>query len=131
VDIYLPDFKYWNPAMAGKFSSEAYNYPHYASLALKEMFRQVGDLVVDGRGTAQRGLMVRHLVLPNRAAGTREVLRFIAEELSRTTYVNIMRQYRPEHRAREHKEIDRRLTEAEYAEALAWAREFGLTNLDR
>lgn len=131
VDIYLPDFKYWNPAMAGKFSSEAYNYPHYSSLALKEMFRQVGDLVVDGRETAQRGLMVRHLVLPNRAAGTREVLRFIAEELSRTTYVNIMRQFRPEHRAREHPKIDRRLTEAEYAEALAWAREFGLTNLDR
>ncbi|MGB2907289.1 MAG: radical SAM protein [Candidatus Aminicenantaceae bacterium] len=131
VDIYLPDFKYWDSAMAGKFSSEAYNYPHYARLAFKEMFRQVGDLVVDGKGVAQRGLMVRHLVLPNRAAGTREVLRFIAEELSRTTYVNIMRQYRPEHRAREHKEIDRRLTGAEYAEALAWAREFGLANLDR
>ncbi len=131
VDIYLPDFKYWDPEMAGKFSSEAYSYPHYARLALREMFRQVGDLVVSGRGIAQRGLMVRHLVLPNRVAGTREVLGFIAEELSRATYVNIMRQYRPEHRAREFKEIDRRLTGAEYAEALGWARELGLTNLDR
>ena len=131
VDIYLPDFKYWDPEMAGKYSSEAYSYPHYARLAFKEMFRQVGDLEADGRGVARRGLMVRHLVLPNRVAGTREVLKFIAEELSRTTYINIMRQYRPEYRAREFKEIDRRLTGAEYAEALGWAKEFGLSNLDR
>lgn len=131
VDIYLPDFKYWDPAMAGKYSSEAYNYPYYARLAFKEMFRQVGDLQTDGRGVARRGLMVRHLVLPNRVAGTRDILQFIAEELSKTTYVNIMRQYRPEYRAREFKDIDRRLTAAEYTEALAWAKEFGLTNLDR
>jgi len=131
VDIYLPDFKYWDPAMAAEYSSEAYNYPHYARLAFKEMFRQVGDLETDGRGVARRGLMVRHLVLPNRVAGTREVLRFIAGELSKTTYVNIMRQYRPEYRAREFEAIDRRITGGEYAEALAWAKEFGLTNLDR
>lgn len=131
VDIYLPDFKYWDPEMAGTYSSEAYSYPHYARLAFQEMFRQVGDLKVNGRGVARRGLMVRHLVLPNRVAGTREVLKFIAEELSPTTYVNIMRQYRPEYRAREHKEIDRRLTDSEYAEALRWAGEFGLANLDR
>jgi putative pyruvate formate lyase activating enzyme len=131
VDIYLPDFKYWDPSMAGKYSSEAFSYPYYARLAFKEMFRQVGDLEVDGRGVARRGLMVRHLVLPNRVAGTQEVLKFIAEELSKSTYVNIMRQYRPEYRAREFKDIDRRLTGAEYAEALAWAKEYGLTNLDR
>jgi putative pyruvate formate lyase activating enzyme len=131
VDIYLPDFKYWDPTMAGQYSSEAYNYPHYARLAFKEMFRQVGDLQKDGRGVARRGLMVRHLVLPNRVAGTREILKYIAGELSRTTYVNIMRQYRPEYRAREFKPIDRRISNSEYAEALGWAKEFGLTNLDR
>jgi putative pyruvate formate lyase activating enzyme len=131
VDIYLPDFKYWDPEQAGLYSSEAYSYPHYARLAFKEMFRQVGDLEKSGRGVARRGLMVRHLVLPNQVSGTREILRFIAEELSRSTYVNIMRQYRPEYRAREFKQIDRRLKDSEYAEALGWARQLGLTNLDK
>jgi putative pyruvate formate lyase activating enzyme len=130
VDIYLPDFKYWDPGYAAKYSSEAYSYPHYARIAFKEIFRQVGDLVVDGRGIAQRGLMVRHLVLPNRIAGTKEVLKFIAEELSKTTYVNVMRQYRPEYRAREFTELNRRLIQSEYAEAIRWAKEFGLTRLD-
>lgn len=130
VDIYLPDFKYWDPEHAGKYSSEAYNYPHYARIAFKEMFRQVGDLVANGRGIAQRGLMVRHLVLPNRIAGTKEVLKFIAEELSKSTYVNVMRQYRPEYRAKEFSELNRRLTQSEYAEALRWAKEVGLTRLD-
>jgi putative pyruvate formate lyase activating enzyme len=129
VDIYLPDFKYWDPEQAGKYSSESYNYPHYARIAFKEMFRQVGDLVQGGRGIAQRGLMVRHLVLPNRMAGTKEVLQFIAEELSKSTYVNVMRQYRPEYRAKEFSELNRRLTQSEYAEALRWAKEVGLTRL--
>ncbi len=131
VDIYLPDFKYWDPEMAGLYSSEAYGYPHYARLALQEIFRQVGDLEKNGRGVARRGLMVRHLVLPNRVAGTREILEFIAAKLSSSTYVNIMRQYRPEYRAREFRQIDRRLKDSEYAEALGWARQLGLTNLDK
>jgi len=131
VDIYMPDFKYWDPALAGKFSSEAYSYPHYARIALKEMFRQVGDLQRNGRGIALRGLLVRHLVMPNHVAGTKDVLKFISEDISKSTYVNVMRQYRPEYRAREFPEIDRRLTNAEYTEALRWARAFGLTNLDR
>jgi len=131
IDIYLPDFKYWDPGKAARLSAEAYNYPHYARESFREIHRQVGVLVTDARGVAVRGLMVRHLVLPDRSAGTREVFRFIAEELSPGHYVNVMRQYRPEHRASEFPEIARRLTSKEYAEALAWAREAGLTRLAR
>lgn len=130
IDIYLPDFKYSSPEKAAKYSSEAYNYPHYAKIALKEMYRQVGDLVTDGRGIARRGLMFRHLILPNRIAGTEEVLKFVAENLSKTTYINLMRQYRPEHRAPEFKEINRRIMTSEYTEALGWAKKYGLTRLD-
>jgi putative pyruvate formate lyase activating enzyme len=131
VDIYLPDFKYADPAMAARYSSEAYSYPYYARLSLKEMFRQVGILSEQPRGIARRGLMIRHLVLPNRVSGTREILKFVAEELDKGCYVNIMRQYRPEHRARDFPQISRRLTASEYAEALKWAKELGLTRLGR
>jgi putative pyruvate formate lyase activating enzyme len=126
VDLYMPDFKYWEPEKAGKYSAEAYNYPYYAREAHREMQRQVGVLRVDGRGVAVRGLVIRHLVLPNRLAGTRGVFKFIAEELSKDSYVNVMRQYRPEHEAPKYKELNRRITRQEFAEAMAWAREFGL-----
>lgn len=129
VDIYLPDCKYMDPQKAALYSSEAFNYPFYAKAALKEMFRQVGDLTVTGRGIARRGLMIRHLVLPNRVAGTEQFVKFVARELSKTTYVNIMRQYRPEHRAMDYPEIARRLHTQEYTEALQWAKEVGLTRL--
>jgi len=131
VDIYLPDFKYSEASMAAKFSEGAYNYPYYARLAIKEMYRQVGDLVVDERGIARRGLILRHLVLPNGVSGAKEVIRFVAEELSPTTYINLMDQYRPEHRAHEFPEISRRLKREEYQEALKWARHYGLKRLDR
>ncbi len=131
VDIYMPDFKYWNPAHAARYSSEAYSYPHYAREALREMQRQVGVLRDDARRVATRGLVIRHLVLPNRISGSREVLQFIAREVSKDSYVNIMRQYRPEHEAPKHEEINRRITNKEYGEALGWAREFGLHRLDR
>ena len=131
IDIYLPDFKYSSPEKAAKYSSEAFNYPHYAKIGLKEMHRQVGDLVTDGRGIAKRGLILRHLILPDRIAGTEEVLKFVAENLSKTTYINLMRQYRPEHRAPEFKEINRRIMASEYSEALGWARKYGLTRLDK
>jgi putative pyruvate formate lyase activating enzyme len=130
-DIYLPDFKYWDPEKAARLSAEAYNYPHYARDAFREIHRQVGVLATDARGVAVRGLMVRHLVLPNRSAGTKEVFRFIAGELSPGHYVNVMRQYRPEHRAAEFPEINRRLNTKEYAEAVQWAREAGLTRFAR
>jgi putative pyruvate formate lyase activating enzyme len=131
VDIYMPDFKYWEADKAGAYSSEAFNYPHYAREAHLEMQRQTGVLELDDRGLARRGLIIRHLVLPNRLAGTREVVRFIARSLSRDSYVNIMRQYRPEHKALTVKELSRRITDAEYAEALGWAREAGLHRFAR
>ena len=131
VDIYMPDFKYWDAEKAAAYSSEAYNYPHYAKEALREMHRQTGVLETDGRGVAVRGLIIRHLVLPNRVAGSREGLKFIATDLSKDSYVNVMRQYRPEHEAPRHKEIDRRITAKEFDEALAWAREAGLHRFAR
>ena len=130
VDIYLPDCKYMDPEQAAKYSDGAFNYPHYAQIALKEMFRQTGDLQL-ARGIAVKGLMVRHLVLPNRIAGTKKFLKFVAENISKTTYVNIMRQYRPEHKASEYPELARRITREEYAEALHWAKQYGLQRLDK
>jgi len=130
VDIYLPDCKYMDPAQAEKYSDGAYNYPHYAKIALKEMFRQKGDLQVH-RGIAVKGLIIRHLVLPNSIAGTKEFLKFVAENISKTTYLNIMRQYRPEYKAFEYPELSRRITKKEYSEALNWAKHYGLQRLDR
>jgi putative pyruvate formate lyase activating enzyme len=130
VDIYLPDCKYMNPSHAAKYSDGAYNYPYYAKIALKEMYRQVGDLKID-RGIAVRGLIIRHLVLPSGVAGTEEFLKFVAKNLSKTSYVNIMRQYKPEYKAGEYPEIARRITRQEYVEALNWAKKYGLQRLDK
>ena len=129
VDIYLPDFKYTDPACSSAYSSEAYSYPYYVKEAFREMFRQVGNLETDRYRTARRGLMIRHLVLPNNVAGTREMLKFVAEELSTDCYLNIMRQYRPEYRAREYPKIDRRIKPSEYAQAVNEAKKMGFTNL--
>lgn len=131
VDIYLPDCKYMDPVQASKYSSEAFNYPYYAKIALKEIYRQVGDLTVDSQGIAVKGLILRHLILPNRIAGTQKFLKFVAENLSPTTYLNLMRQYRPEHKAFGYPDIARRITRDEYAEALSWAKDYGLKRLDR
>ncbi|MFW6139728.1 MAG: radical SAM protein [Acidobacteriota bacterium] len=131
VDIYLPDYKYTIPESAAKYSSEAYNYPYYVKIAFREMYRQVGNWVADSRGVARRGLMIRHLILPNRVCGSREFLEFVAKELSKDCYVNLMRQYRPEYRAKEISEINRRINRKEYTEVLEWAEELGLTNIDR
>lgn len=130
IDIYMPDSKYMDPKNASIYSDGAYNYPYYVKLALKEMFRQVGDLTIE-RGIAKRGLIIRHLVLPNRIAGTEQFLKFVVENLSKTTYINIMRQYRPEHKANEYPEISRQLQRQEYVEALQWAKKLGLRRLDR
>ena len=131
IDIYLPECKYMDSEQAGKYSAEAYNYPHHAKLALKEMYRQIGDLNVDSRGIAVRGLMVRHLILPNRVAGTEKFLKFVVENLSKTTYINIMNKYRPEYKASEYPEIARRVKRSEYNEALKWAKKYGLNRLAR
>ncbi|NTW59081.1 MAG: radical SAM protein [Nitrospirae bacterium] len=129
VDIYMPDFKYADPEMSFKYS-KAGDYPTVAKAVIKEMHRQVGDLAMDEQGIALRGLLLRHLVLPGGIAGTREVVRFIAEEISKNTYVNIMDQYYPCYKACEHPPLDRRITGKEFAEAVALAREAGLTRLD-
>ncbi len=102
-----------------------------AQKAIREMHRQVGDLVTDGHGIARRGLMVRHLVMPNRVAGTREFITWVAENLSPSTYVNIMAQYRVDHRAFDFPLINRAITAEEFLEAIDWARGAGLDNLDK
>jgi putative pyruvate formate lyase activating enzyme len=130
VDIYLPDFKYQDGALAAKYSSGAADYPEVAAAVIKEMHRQVGTLKVDERGVAMRGLIIRHLVMPRNIAGTDRFVRWVARELTTDTCVNIMRQYRPEHRAREYPELARRISPEEWGQALAWARTAGLTNLD-
>lgn len=131
IDIYLPDLKYMQPGFAAKYSSGAYNYPYYAKAAVKEMNRQVGELRFDERGIARRGVILRHLILPNRISGTEELIKFVADELSAGTYVNLMGQYRPEYKAGEYPEINRRIKRSEYQEALTWARKAGLVRLDR
>jgi len=131
MDIYLPDLKFMDGAEAERYNeASAADYPERAQESIVEMHRQVGDLVTDERGIARRGLMVRHLVMPNRVAGTEEFVHWVAENLSRDTYVNIMPQYRVEHRAFEYKRIARAITSQEFIEAMEWAREAGLTNLD-
>lgn len=129
IDIYLPDCKYMDPKMSSKYSDGAYNYPHYTKEALKEMYRQVGDLKINRQGIAVKGLILRHLVLPNRISGTQELLDFVADNLSLNTYLNIMRQYRPEYKAKEYPEIARRLKRNEYAEVIRWAQEKGFKRL--
>jgi len=124
-DIYMPDIKYSDPEAARKYSN-APDYFEVCKKAVKEMHRQVGDLKVDERGIAYRGLLVRHLVLPDNLAGSRKVLEFIANEISKDTYVNIMAQYRPEYKATDFKELSRRPTLTEYREAVNIARELGL-----
>ena len=131
VDIYLPDLKFMDGAEASRYNfAAASDYPEMAQESIIEMHRQVGDLVTDERGIALRGLMVRHLVMPNRVAGTQEFVKWVAENLSTGTYVNIMAQYRVEHRAFEYERIARAITPEEYVEAMEWAIEAGLTNLD-
>jgi putative pyruvate formate lyase activating enzyme len=128
VDIYMPDFKYADAETALRYSGVE-DYPDVAEAALREMHRQVGDLALDERGVARRGLLVRHLVLPNDLAGTAEVVEFLAQ-LSPRTYLNIMGQYRPCYRAREHPPLARRPSADEMARAFRLARAAGLTRLD-
>ncbi len=129
IDIYMPDFKYADPETA-RMLSKVEDYPATVKAALREMHRQVGDLLLDERGIALRGLLVRHLVLPEGRAGTAEVVRFIAEEISRDTYINIMDQYYPCYHADEYPPLDRRLTRKEYDEAIHMALSAGLKRID-
>ena len=130
VDIHLPDFKYMDGNLAAKYSSGASDYPEVAAAVIKEMHRQVGELQTDRYGVAQRGLIIRHLVMPENIAGTDRFVRWVAKELSTDTYVNIMDQYHPAHKADDYPELSRRITRAEWLQAMTWAREAGLHHLD-
>ena len=129
-DIYMPDFKLWDAETSRQYLN-APDYPEKAKEALKEMYRQVGDLTLNGNGIAMRGILIRHLVMPGRIAETRELMRFIANEISPDTYVNIMDQYHPCGNACKYPPLDRMITQAEYQEARHAAREEGITRLDK
>jgi len=130
VDIYMPDMKYADSEIALRYSGID-NYALVNRAAVKEMHRQVGDLKLDKVGIAIRGLLVRHLVLPEHLAGTREVVRFVAEEISTNTYINVMAQYHPCHKAYEFPLLDRPITRSELIEAVNLARQHGLRRLDK
>lgn len=125
IDIYMPDAKYAGEEPAKRFSN-APDYPHVLKEVLKEMYQQVGDLHMDEDGIAERGLLIRHLVMPGNLGGTEDLMKFIAEEISRDTYVNVMQQYRPEHKSFDYPELSRRITYDEYLGAVKTAKRFGL-----
>jgi len=125
IDIYMPDMKYGGKEEGEKYSS-ASDYFEVAKKAVKEMFRQVGNLKIDRKGIAYKGLLIRHLILPHRLAKTRNVFEFIAKEISPLTYISLMSQYFPAYKAQEFRELNRKITQEEYKEALNIAKELGL-----
>ncbi len=128
-DIYMPDFKFWDHHWADRYC-HASDYREVACTALKEMHRQVGDLETDDKGIAKKGLLVRHLVMPNHVAGTEKIMDFLAHEISPNTYINVMDQYRPCGTAGKDEFIHRRLTAHEYREAVQATNAAGLKRLD-
>jgi putative pyruvate formate lyase activating enzyme len=130
IDIYMPDMKYGVSELAHRYS-HVRDYLEYNQKAVKEMHRQVGDLIISEDGLARRGLLVRHLILPNNISGTEKVIKFIAEEISPETYVNIMDQYQPCYRASEAPELDRMITATEFEQALDAARQYWLKRIDQ
>ena len=124
VDIYLPDLKYANNETARELS-HIKEYPEFSRQAVLEMFRQVGPLLINEQGIAERGVLVRHLVLPEQMTATWETLCFVALELSSSVPLSLMSQYRPVHKAT----LDRRITTDEYEQAIAWAKELGFESL--
>ena len=129
VDVYMPDMKYADAEIARRYSKIP-NYPQVNQTAVREMHRQVGDLQVNGMGLALRGLLVRHLVLPENLAGTDQIVQFLATEISPNTYLNLMDQYRPAFKAHHFPELNRSVTRQEYGAALKMAQDAGLTQLD-
>ncbi len=129
VDIYMPDLKYSDDRIAQRYCN-AQDYSSAAREAIKEMHRQVGDLVMDEGGVALRGLLIRHLILPEDLAGTKQAMKFIAEDISRNTYVNLMDQYHPCFKAEEYPPLDRRITQKEFTQAVKFAQDLGINRLD-
>ena len=127
VDIYLPDMRYSDEAVARRYSA-APQYPEVNRAAVREMYRQVGNLVVDKTGRAKRGLIIRHLVLPGGLSGTESVMKFLAEEISKDVYISLMSQYFPAYKATQIGELSRRITAEEYGEARQIMEKYGLEN---
>ena len=127
VDIYLPDMRYADEALAKRYSN-AKDYPEYNQKAVKEMQRQVGVAEIDAEGIIKRGLIIRHLVLPNNISGTDKIMKFISEEISKDTYISLMSQYCPYYKASQFKEVSRRITSQEYEEAKQSMNKHGLYN---
>ncbi|MBW1873295.1 MAG: radical SAM protein, partial [Deltaproteobacteria bacterium] len=130
IDIYMPDFKFQDSKVSYKYCEEAKDYPEVVAAAIEEMHRQVGELTVDAKGIARRGVILRHLVMPNNLAGTDKFVKWVASKLSKNTYVNLMAQYHPEHKAFDYPEIARRITAKEWKQAVDWAKLAGLKRLD-
>ena len=132
VDIYLPDFKYWNNKRPQKYL-KAKDYPEAARAIIKEMHRQVGDLVFDENGLAKRGVLLRHLVMPDGLEDAENIMEFLAEEISPNTYLNIMDQYFPSVKVSEKKyqEINRRAHSNELETVEKIARQKGLQRFDQ
>ena len=130
VDIYMPDMKYDDEEIARELSGIE-NYPRINKAAVKEMHRQTGDLEIGEEGVARRGVLVRHLVLPNGLAGTKGIVNFLSKEISSKTYLNIMAQYHPCYKAFQIPSLGRRISSAEFYEALSLARAAGLSRLDK
>ena len=129
-DIYMPDFKFWDKEWSERYCN-ASDYRDAAISTLREMYRQTGDLIVDNRGIAVKGLLIRHLVMPEDVCGTSKIMDFIGREISRKCYVNVMDQYRPCGKASRDKFINRRLTSQEFRRAIDSAKKAGLIRLDR
>jgi putative pyruvate formate lyase activating enzyme len=130
IDIYMPDFKFWDQKWADRYCN-APDYREMAVKAFKEMHTQVGDLKIDKNGIAERGLLVRHLVMPNGIAGTKDIMEFLSKEISLNTYVNVMDQYRPCGTAYQDEYINQRISTKEYSAALQWAKNAGINRLDQ
>ena len=127
VDIYLPDMRYSDDAAGMKYSI-APQYPEVNRAAVREMYRQVGNLEVGADGIAKRGLIVRHLILPHGLSGTESVMKFLSEEISRDVYISLMSQYFPAYKANEFRELGRRITADEYDDAYRIMQRYGLEN---
>lgn len=129
VDIYMPDMKYSDRVVGKKYSGVP-DYPRINQLAVAEMHRQVGDLVLSNHGIALRGVIIRHLILPENLAGSHSILDFIAREISKNTYLNLMDQYRPAYLAGDYPELSGRVGEEQYRDLVETAKELGLNRLD-
>jgi putative pyruvate formate lyase activating enzyme len=127
VDIYMPDMRYAEDGISRRYST-APDYPDVNRAAVREMYRQVGNLVVDKNGIAKRGLIIRHLVLPNGLSGTEKVMKFLTEEISKDVFISLMSQYFPAYKATTMKELSRRVTAEEYEEAYRAMQKYGLEN---